>query len=219
MGRPYAARCITIPLFITTVTHQVLNGAVRSSTPSHTGRPLQGVLSTWEFYRVLQRLVSFGSTPRSSRTSVSDYFRPYDPHIRSITRNEDVYPNPEVFNPDRFMDPSKPEIVQHVDSVWGFGRRGCPGKAFAEANLWTVIANTIAVMDIRKVLDEDGNPITPAGGFESGAIRCVKEQCNENVMSPDLRPSFRHTKPFECSITYRSERARQLVADAVASLT
>ena len=103
--------------------------------------------------------------------NVSDYFQPYDPPIRSITRNEDVYPNPEVFSPDRFVNPSKPEILQHVDSVWGFGRRGCPGKAFAEANLWLVIANTIAVMDLRKALDEDGNPITPIGEFGPGAIR------------------------------------------------
>jgi len=70
------------------------------------------------------------------------------------------------------MNPSRPEILQHVDSVWGFGRRGCPGKAFAETNLWLAMANTIAVMDLRKVLDENGNPMTPTGEFESGAIRC-----------------------------------------------
>ena len=59
-----------------------------------------------------------------------------------------------------------------MDAVWGFGRRTCPGKAFAESNLWLVIANTIAVMDLRKVLDKDGKPVTPAGKFDSGAIRC-----------------------------------------------
>lgn len=120
-------------------------------------------------------------------------------NVWGLTRNEDIYPNPEVFDPDRFMDPSKPEILQHVDSVWGFGRRICPGKAFAESNLWLVMANTIAVMDVRNVSNEDGKPATPSAEFEPGAIR--------------------HTKPFECSITYRSELARQLVADAVASTT
>ena len=93
-------------------------------------------------------------------------------HTRGLTRNEDVYPNPEVFNPDRFMIPSKPEVLKHVDSVWGFGRRVCPGKAFAESNLWLIIANTIAAMDVRKVLDEDGNPITPTAEYNYGTIRC-----------------------------------------------
>ena len=69
------------------------------------------------------------------------------------------------------MNPSNPEVLKHVESMWGFGRRVCPGKAFAEANLWLVIANTIAAMDIRKVLDEGGNPITPTGEFDSGTIR------------------------------------------------
>ncbi|KAF9777905.1 cytochrome P450 [Thelephora terrestris] len=119
-------------------------------------------------------------------------------NVWGLTRNEDVYPNPEVFDPDRFMNPSKPEVLQHVDSVWGFGRRVCPGKIFAESNLWLVIANTIAVMDVRKATDENGNSITPAAEFDTGAIR--------------------HAKPFNCSVTYRSERARQLVADAVAAL-
>ena len=82
-----------------------------------------------------------------------------------------MFPNPEVFDPDRFVNPSNPDIHRHADSVWGFGRRICPGKAFAEANLWLVFANTIALMDIRKVLDKDGNPITPTGEFELGTVR------------------------------------------------
>ena len=76
-----------------------------------------------------------------------------------------------MFDPDRFMNPSNPEVLKYVESMWGFGRRVCPGKAFAEANLWLVIANTIAVMDVRKALDEEGNPITPSGEFNFGTIR------------------------------------------------
>ena len=69
------------------------------------------------------------------------------------------------------MNPSNPEVLKHVDAVWGFGRRVCPGKAFAESNLWLAIANTIAVMDVRKALDEDGKPITPSPEFSAGTIR------------------------------------------------
>jgi len=88
-----------------------------------------------------------------------------------MTRNEEVYPEPEMFNPDRFMNPSSQQVLEHVDAVWGFGRRACPGKTFAEANLWLCIANFIATMDVEKAVDGDGSVITPVAAFDSGAIR------------------------------------------------
>ena len=101
-------------------------------------------------------------------------------------RNEDVYPNPEVFDPDRFVNPSNPEVLRHVDSVWGFGRRICPGKAFAEANLWLAIANTIAAMDVRKALDKDGNPITPPAEFAAGTIRYGRHRAIKALTFPNI---------------------------------
>jgi len=115
-------------------------------------------------------------------------------NIWAITRNEEVYPEPEVFNPDRFLHPSSQQVHEHVEAVWGFGRRICPGKTFADANLWLSIANFIATMDIKKAVDEDGNVINPAVAFTVGAIR--------------------HPEDLSCSIAYRSEQSRQLVADA-----
>lgn len=90
---------------------------------------------------------------------------------RAITRNEEVYPEPEVFNPDRFSHSSSQEAREHVEAVWGFGRRICPGRSFAEGNLWLCIANFIATMDIEKAVDEDGSVINPAVAFATGAIR------------------------------------------------
>lgn len=79
------------------------------------------------------------------------------------------------------MDTSNPEALKHVDAVWGFGRRVCPGKAFAESNLWLVIANTIAVMDVRKALDEGGNPITPTAEFNYGTIRYYNKKVQQTI--------------------------------------
>ena len=88
-----------------------------------------------------------------------------------MTRNEEVYPEPEVFNPDRFLHPSSQRTLEHVEAVWGFGRRICPGKAFAEASLWLCMANFITTMNIEKAVDGDGSAITPAAVFNFGAIR------------------------------------------------
>lgn len=88
-----------------------------------------------------------------------------------MTRNEALYPEPEVFNPDRFSDPSSEEVHEHAEAVWGFGRRVCPGRTLAEASLWLCMANFIATMDIEKAVDGDGNAITPEVAFMSGAIR------------------------------------------------
>jgi cytochrome P450 len=35
-----------------------------------------------------------------------------------MSRNEQVYKNPEVFDPDRFLDPEVPQLP-----AFGFGRR------------------------------------------------------------------------------------------------
>jgi len=88
-----------------------------------------------------------------------------------MTRNEEVYPEPEVFNPDRFLHPSSQSAHEHLEAVWGFGRRVCPGRTFAEGSLWLCMANFIATMNIEKAVDGDGNPVTPAATFETGAIR------------------------------------------------
>lgn len=90
---------------------------------------------------------------------------------RAMSRNEEVYPDPEVFDPDRFLHPSSQRVHEHMEAVWGFGRRICPGRTFAEASLWLCMANFITTMDIEKVIDGDGNPITPAAAFGFGAIR------------------------------------------------
>ena len=42
-----------------------------------------------------------------------------------MSRNEDVYPEPEVFRPERFLDLTKTELdnIDPKDFTFGFGRR------------------------------------------------------------------------------------------------
>jgi hypothetical protein len=90
---------------------------------------------------------------------------------RAITRNEELYPEPEKFNPERFRGKMNSEAAHQVDSIFGFGRRVCPGKVFAEANVWLLMANIVATMNIEKTTDEMGQPMTPNGEYIGSYVR------------------------------------------------
>ena len=99
--------------------------------------------------------------------------------LRAITRNEELYPDPDKFNPERFVGRMDSEAAHQVDAVFGFGRRVCPGKAFAEVNVWLLMANIVATMDIEKSTDEMGKPITPSTEYVGSFVRYA-------VLSPAL---------------------------------
>ncbi|KAI0699911.1 CyP450 monooxygenase [Cerioporus squamosus] len=82
-----------------------------------------------------------------------------------------VYPEPERFLPDRFLHDGKldAEVRDPTDFVFGYGRRVCPGKYFAETALFINMATILHVFDITPPIDEHGNAIaiepTLAGSF------------------------------------------------------
>ena len=92
-----------------------------------------------------------------------------------MTRNETVYPSPNVFDPERFFGPEKmaSEACQQVEAVFGFGRRICPGRFFAEENIWMLMTNMIATMDIDKAVDEKGRVIDVTEEFYGSFVRWV----------------------------------------------
>ena len=132
---------------------------------------------------------------------------------RAITRNEEVYPEPEEFMPERFWGKMDSEAARQVSAVFGFGRRVCPGKAFAESSMFLLMSNIVATMDLTKALDEAGNPITPSVEFGKSAIRYVDSMPLYDWAA--LTDVFaRHVAPFKCNLRYRSEKARSLVEQA-----
>jgi len=90
---------------------------------------------------------------------------------RAITRNEELYTEPGKFNPERFVGKMDSEAAHQVDAIFGFGRRVCPGKAFAEANVWLLMANIVATMNIEKSIDEMGRQITPNPEYIGSFVR------------------------------------------------
>ncbi|KAI0776600.1 cytochrome P450 [Trametes elegans] len=132
-----------------------------------------------------------------------DVYRGYDipsgamviPNIWWMTQNPDVYPDPEKFDPERFLQKSPEEAEQPNprDIVFGFGRRVCPGQAFAESSLWLAAANIIATMDLTLAKDAHGRPIVPEAAFISGFVS--------------------HPRDYTCSFQPRSERAHALITN------
>ncbi|KAI5122653.1 hypothetical protein M0805_007915 [Coniferiporia weirii] len=130
------------------------------------------------------------------------------PNIWCMMRDERYYPEPEVFNPDRHLAKIQDDSSESGDEiegksvsireddpssiVFGFGRRLCPGRHFAEVTVWLTYACFLAAFDIRPYVNpETGKEEPPevlfAGGTSSNPL------------------------PFKCTIVPRSEKHARLV--------
>ncbi|KAF8970084.1 CyP450 monooxygenase [Flammula alnicola] len=91
------------------------------------------------------------------------------PNIWAIHHNEELYPNPFTFNPDRFL-----------------------GRFMAASSVWIMLASMLAVYDVSKPIDKDGNIVEPSHDFPPSLL---------------LTP-----RPFQCAFTIRSKTAERLLA-------
>lgn len=98
----------------------------------------------------------------------------HQPHTdcRAINHDPQVYPNPHVFDPLRYLDHKQPE----ARAAFGFGRRICPGIGLAEASMFLQITQMLAVFKLERVRDTDGHEIIPPAVWETGTIRFVLVQ-------------------------------------------
>ncbi len=96
----------------------------------------------------------------------------------------EVYANPSVFEPERFLAPrNEPDPAQ---TVFGHGRRVCPGRFLADMSLFLTMSRVLAVLDVRKAVDKSGQPIEARLVFQPGMIARPKEFPFEiAVRSPD----------------------------------
>ncbi|KZS89233.1 cytochrome P450 [Sistotremastrum niveocremeum HHB9708] len=102
-------------------------------------------------------------------------------NIWDMTHNDAEYPNPDVFLPDRYLDPQNPQTDPR-SMIFGFGRRICPGKDLADEISLLTIAMTLATCDIRAKVDGEGRYIMPTPDFAPGLI-CQLRQW-EYTVSP-----------------------------------
>ncbi|PPR06704.1 hypothetical protein CVT26_001370 [Gymnopilus dilepis] len=83
-----------------------------------------------------------------------------------MTRNEDEYPEPHKFKPERFFTESGELDDRDRVLAYGFGRRICVGKHLASSTLWITIASVLACFNIEKCKDELGNEVEINDDFD-----------------------------------------------------
>ncbi|KAG6330425.1 hypothetical protein ID866_8664 [Astraeus odoratus] len=84
------------------------------------------------------------------------------------------YTNPEHFDPARHLTSDgkiKPESKQRNSIYFGFGKRICPGRYFAENAVWAAAAVMLSTLRFEKAKDSAGNEIYPDPIFIPGVIR------------------------------------------------
>ncbi|TFK83549.1 cytochrome P450 [Polyporus arcularius HHB13444] len=115
------------------------------------------------------------------------------PNTWACLHDPEAYPDPERFMPERFLKDGKldPDVCDPGRFAFGYGRRVCPGRHFADASLFITLAMILHVFNITPPLDTDGREI-PMNLKMTDSIVSFPEDCR-------------------CTIKARSARARQLI--------
>lgn len=90
-------------------------------------------------------------------------------NVWKFLHDPEVYSNPFEFDPSRFLGPNPERDPREV--CFGFGRRVCPGLVLAQASLYITAAMSLAVLNISKKIDGDGNAIEPVVQYTDTMIR------------------------------------------------
>ncbi|KAI8342909.1 cytochrome P450 [Chlamydoabsidia padenii] len=100
-------------------------------------------------------------------------------NMTGIHMNPDVYPDPDIFKPERFMDETRTIMATANGKVggrdvfgFGFGRRICPGIYMAEVELFYTCTRIFAHCVVASPLDANGDevPIDLYAGQQGGLV-------------------------------------------------
>jgi cytochrome P450 len=126
----------------------------------------------------------------------------------AVNRDEAIYPDPETFDPGRWLEPSYPTYKEPLgqfpnlkrDTAFGWGRRICPGLETAERSLGITVATIVWACNIVKKKD--------ASGRELEIIPYDMEE--DSLMFP---------RDFPFTLQTRYEARMQLLRDDIAKST
>ena len=80
--------------------------------------------------------------------------------FRAILHDPDIYPDPEQFKPERFLN-SDGSVRDDptLSLVFGVGKRICPGRHFVDATIFIFTSSVLSVFNATKAKDENGHDI------------------------------------------------------------
>ncbi|KAF8504872.1 cytochrome P450-like protein [Russula emetica] len=114
--------------------------------------------------------------------------------FRAILHDPEMYPDPEEFKPERFLnEDGSVRDDPTLALAFGAGKRICPGRHIVDATLFIVVSSVLSAFNVTKAKDENGNEIP------------VKAEVT--VLSGIVV----HPKKFACSIASRDEVAEDLI--------
>ncbi|KAH9924289.1 CyP450 monooxygenase [Epithele typhae] len=148
-----------------------------------------------------QNVLPLGVHHTTTEDTVYDgYFIPKGtmlfPNTWTCLHDPEVFPDPDRFWPERFLGPDgqlDPAVRDPSKYTFGYGRRICPGKHFADASLFINMATVLHVFDISPPPDEDGKPVR------------IEPRMTNGIMS--------YPEDCRCTVTPRSQRARELILE------
>ncbi|KAI0336742.1 CyP450 monooxygenase [Cubamyces sp. BRFM 1775] len=115
------------------------------------------------------------------------------PNVWHYSHDEQHYHNPFEFIPERFLKNGEldPDVLDPMDYAFGYGRRICPGRHFAEGSLFLIAASVLHTLSLSLPVDENGVPMKIECGVVSGVLA--------------------YPEPFKCTIKPRAPWAKALI--------
>uniref|UniRef100_A0A8H8CFI8 Uncharacterized protein n=1 Tax=Psilocybe cubensis TaxID=181762 RepID=A0A8H8CFI8_PSICU len=118
-------------------------------------------------YREVMRMSPPLPVGIAHRVTKDDYYKGYlipegasnNSFHRAMTHDEEDYPEPYTFKPERFFDENGKLNDDDRVLAFGFGRRICVGKHIASSTLWLMMVSVLACFNIVKAKDANGNEI------------------------------------------------------------
>lgn len=108
---------------------------------------------------------------------------------RAISRTPELYPDPETFNPLRWLKPEFPTYKEPLtqfptiinSSQFGYGRRVCQGQTVADEDLFIGIGSIAWLFDISKRSHAKPKPSVPSKPKHLAAITRKRTISNEEL--------------------------------------